>query len=286
MPPGWADAAEKTSARQIKIGVVQSVFRDTPPSMVALLSRPLKALMESLTGVSGDLQVGGDAKKLALELKENKVQLGVFHGFEFAWARLHCPELKPLAAAVVVHPTFHAYLIVHKDHPAASAGDLKGKTVALPAISRAHLHLFLERRCPGEGIESKEFFSEVRRPSDPEEALDDVVDGLLDSALVDRVAVERFQKNKPGRWAKLRILHQSEVFPPSVIAYMPGVLDEATLQQFRAGLLNAENSPKSKDLLKLCRITGFIAIPADYEEMLADILKAYPPPLEETKKQR
>src|SRR5215470_11464792 len=71
----------------VKIGLVNSLFRDTPPSLVEVLSRPLKALMESQTGLGGALRLCGDATALAKQLKEGKVQLGVFHGFEFAWAR-------------------------------------------------------------------------------------------------------------------------------------------------------------------------------------------------------
>src|SRR5262245_38189045 len=140
MPRG-ARTEESTPPSVVKIGIVNSLFRDTPPSLITLLSRPLKALMEAETGVSGDLQLAGDAAALAQKLKENKVQLGVFNGFEFAWARQQCPELKPLVIAIAQHRVLHAYLVVQKDNPAASCGDLKGKAVALPAISRAQLHL-------------------------------------------------------------------------------------------------------------------------------------------------
>src|SRR5947208_6974248 len=80
LPATRMDAEEITPAPVIKIGIANSMFRDTPPSLIGLLSRPLKALMQAETGVSGDLQLAGDAAALAQKLKENKVQLGVFHG--------------------------------------------------------------------------------------------------------------------------------------------------------------------------------------------------------------
>jgi ABC-type phosphate/phosphonate transport system substrate-binding protein len=271
-------AEESAPARAVKIGVVNTMFRDTPPSLISLLSRPLKVLMHAQTGVDGDLELAGDPISLAKKLKAHKVQLGVFHGFEFAWARQQCPELKPLVISVAQHRLMHAHLVVRKDSPVRTCGDLKGKVVSLPSISRAHLHLFLERRCPAWGSDPKKFFAEVRRPSDPEDALDDVVDGVIAAAIVEREALDRFQQNKPARLNKLRVLQQSETFPASVIAYYPGGLDEATLKRMREGLISADKSPQSKDLLKMCRITNFEDIPADYEQLLAEIIKAYPPP--------
>ncbi len=276
---GWARAAEETTARQVNIGVVDSLFRDTPPSLVGLLSRPLKALMESQTGTTGDMGLAGDAVSLANKLKENKVQLGVFHGYEFAWARQRCPELKPLVIAIAHHRVLHAHLVVAKESKVNSAGDLKGKVIALPAISRGHLHLYLEQRCPAPGVDPKKFFSRVKRSASPEDALDDVIDDVAQAAIVDRQALDQYQQSNPERVRKLRVLAQSEPFPASVIAYYPGSLDESTLKRLKEGLINANSSPRARDLLKMCRITGFEEAPADYEQLLGEILKAYPRPL-------
>ncbi len=276
LPSGSMRAAEEPASKPIQIGLANSLFRDTPASLIGLLSRPLKSLMEAQTGVSGDLVLAGDAIALADKLKANKVQLGVFHGFEFAWARQHCPELKPLVIAVAQHRMLHAHLVVLKDGGVNSCGDLKGKIIGLPAVSREHLHLYLERRCPALGSDPRTFFAEVNRPSDPEEALDDVVNGRSQAAIVDRAALDSFQESKPARAAKLRVLQQSEPFPPSVIAYYPGSLDESILKRFREGMIDATQSQRSRDLLKMCRITAFEDIPREYEQLLVEILKAYP----------
>ncbi len=288
MPPGSASAAEDSPDKPIQIGIVNSLFRDTPASLIGILSRPLKTLMEAQTGVSGDLVLSGDAIALAEKLKANKVQLGVFHGFEFGWARQHCPELKPLVIAVAQHRLQHAHLVVLKDGGVNACGDLKGKTIGLPAVSREHLHLYLERRCPALGSDPQKFFARVHRPSDPEEALDDLITGRSEAAIVDRLALDSYQRSKPELAAKLRVLQQSEAFPASVIAYYPGSLDEAMLKRFREGMINATQSQRSKDLLKLCRITSFEDIPPEYEQLLVEIIKAYPrsEPAKEGKSQK
>jgi ABC-type phosphate/phosphonate transport system substrate-binding protein len=269
-------AAEEPASKPIQIGLADSVFRDTPASLIGVLSRPLKALMESQSGVSGEIMLAGDAIALADKLKANKLQLAVFHGFEFAWARQHCPELKPLVVAIANHRMLHAHLVVLKDGGINSCGDLKGKVIGLPAVSREHLHLYLERRCPAMGSDPHTYFSQVIRPNDPEEALDDVINGRSQAAIVDRVALDNYQESKPALAAKLRVLQQSEPFPPSVIAYIPGGVDESILKRFREGMLNASQTPQSRSLLKLCRITSFEDAPADFERWLADIAKAYP----------
>ncbi len=63
LPPGTT-GAEEPAGRTVQIGLAKTLFRDTPPSLINVLSRPLKALMESQTGVSGNLQVVGDAHEL------------------------------------------------------------------------------------------------------------------------------------------------------------------------------------------------------------------------------
>lgn len=273
---GRTSAADNVPAAPVQIGIVNSLFRDTPPVLIGVLSRPLKSLMETQTGVSGELKLAGDAIALADKLKANQVQLGVFHGFEFGWAKQHCPELKPLVIAVAQHRMLHAHLVVLKDGGISTCGDLKGKTVGLPAVAREHLHLYLERRCPSAGSDPKKFFARVNRPSDPEEALDDVVNGRTEAAVVDRLALDSYQESKPARANKLRVLQQSEPFPASVIAYYPGSVDESMLKRFREGMINANQSPQSKGLLKMCRITAFEEVPAEFPQLLAEIIKAYP----------
>jgi ABC-type phosphate/phosphonate transport system substrate-binding protein len=110
-----------------------------------------------------------------------------------------------------------------------------------------------------------------------------VVDGVVDAALVDGVALERYKKAKTDRYGKLKTAIRSEPFPNAVVAYKPGALSDETLQRFRNGLITASQNAKGKQLLNMCRINCFEAIPDDYEEMLLNIAKAYPPPTDANK---
>src|SRR5437879_5250843 len=71
----------------VRIGLVQTLFRDVPEPMVQLLMQPFSTLMRSQTGLNGRIIMGGDAHELGSRLHEGTVDLGVFHGFEFAWAQ-------------------------------------------------------------------------------------------------------------------------------------------------------------------------------------------------------
>ena len=49
--------------------------------------KPFKTLMEEQTGVQGTVVNGTDYDALGRQIMEESIQVGVFHGFEFAWAK-------------------------------------------------------------------------------------------------------------------------------------------------------------------------------------------------------
>src|SRR5262249_4436796 len=154
----------------------------------------------------------------------------------------------------------------------------KGTTLAIPRTSREHCHLFLERRCPGAGEAPRKFFGCLTTPATIEDALDDVVDGMAQAAILDSVSLERYEKANPERFARLKVLCKSEPFPAAVVAYRTGGLSDDTLQRFKDGMMTANQNKRGQQLLELCKITCFEDVPANYDQMLLDIAKAYPPP--------
>ncbi len=268
------------AARQekVRIGMIGTLFRDIPEATVLALMHPFGALMQSQTGVNGELVPAGDVGNLGQQLADDKLQLGVFHGIEFAWARQKHPDLRPLVIAINQDRHLRAHLVVGADDPAASLKDLQGKTLALPRQTREHCYLFIERRCPQCKKESPGFFSKITFPANLDEALDDVVDGVVQVTVVDGVSLDCYKRRKPGRYAKLKIVETSEVFPAAVVAYRAGGLDDAVLKRFREGMMNANRTILGRQMLNLFKLTGFEPVPPDYEQTLVDIVKAYPPP--------
>jgi ABC-type phosphate/phosphonate transport system substrate-binding protein len=262
----------------VRIGLVNSLFRDTSEALLQIAMRPFKALLESQMGVQGTFVGGGDPESLGRALTEGRLELGIFHGFEFAWARTKYPQLKPLLIAVNGQPFLRAHLVVLQNGPVSGIDDLKGARVALPAGSREHCRLFLERRCVPTGARPSRYYRRLTITRNAENAIEDVIDGHVKAAIIDDIDLEAFRRATPERCAKVKSLIQSEPFPCAVIAYAPGTLDDSLLHRFREGILAAHDSERGRDMLRTCRITSFAEVPANFDQMLADIARTYPPP--------
>jgi ABC-type phosphate/phosphonate transport system substrate-binding protein len=261
----------------VKIGLVRSLFSDMPETAMRASLQPFGIVMKAQTGVNGEIVPGGDAQDLGRLIAEGKIHLGVFHGIEYAWAHMRYPEIRPLVVAVNHHRHLRAHLVVNREFT-AKLGDLRGTTLAVPKKSREHCMLFLEHRCRICGYSPPSYFAKTTNPANAVDALDDVVDGIAQVTVVDAVALNWFEQQKPGRFAKLRILQTSEPFPCGAIVYRPGIIDEATLEKFRSGMINANKTILGRELLTLWHLSGFEPVPPDYEQTLAEIVKVYPPP--------
>ncbi len=258
--------------------MVGSLFRDVPPALVKLLTPPFQSMMRDQTGLEGEIIPAGEALDLGKQLNDKSLQLGVFHGFEFAWVHQRYPDLKPLVIAINRHRLLKAYLVVRNDNPAASFGDLKGKVISVPRRSREHCHLFLDRELAKVPAVESEFFGKVVNHSSIEDALDDILRDKVQAVLVDGVALESYEQVKSGCFARLKVLRESEVFPPAVVVYRQGAIDDVTLGKFKDGMITANQSTRGKELMATWKLTAFESVPADFDLVLSNILKAYPAP--------
>jgi ABC-type phosphate/phosphonate transport system substrate-binding protein len=272
-------ADQPGSAEPVKIGMVQTLFTDVPKTIVDWVSPLFTTLVKKHTGLDGKLVVGGDYYHLSQLLNEKKVQLGVFHGHEFAWAQQKFKDLKPLMIAVYKRHVLRAQLVVREDSTATGFPDFKGKNVALPFRSKGHCRVYLERNCAECGMnDPRAFFSQVTAPANVETALDDVLLGKVQCAVVDDEGLETYGNIKPGCYARLKVLKQSENFPCGIIAYREGALDKAILDRFRDGMIKANTSDESRDIMRMFKVMAFEPVPADYPQLLNHVLQAYPAP--------
>jgi ABC-type phosphate/phosphonate transport system substrate-binding protein len=271
-------AGEELRPAPLQIGLSGSLMRGVPDSLVSTTSRPMLAMIETRTRLKAEFAVVPDADRLAERLVGGNTSLGVFQGCEFAWVRAKHTKLIPLVVAVNQKPYLSAVVLVGCDSPATKFADLHERQVAMPGGSQTHCRLFCERNCRSCGEGPDKFFARITTPVSAEEALDEVADGTLDGAIVDGVALECYQRRKPGRATQLKELVRSEAFPATVIAYQSGTLDEASLRRFREALIDVKQTAAGRQVLALWRMTGFEAVPKDYDETLARIARAYPSP--------
>ena len=275
--PGRDMSAE--DPRGVQIGLPANLFRDIPKGTIDALTPVFAKLMESQTGLKGSMVMLSGPDEVTTKLSENKIQFAVFHGFEFAWAQTKNPALKPLVIVVKQGTKLTAHVIVADDSKITKLDDLKGQSVAIPRGTPEHCRLFLARRIRFIGHRQKEFVSNVTTPAHVTAALDDVYNGKVKATVVDEVALENYKWMNPGRAGKLRSLLKSESFPTGVIAYKEGAIPAADLKRFKDGLTSAHQNSQGLQLMMLWKMSKFDNIPADYQQTLSDIAKAYPPPI-------
>jgi ABC-type phosphate/phosphonate transport system substrate-binding protein len=237
----------------------------------------LKVFIKDETGLDNEILRYKDWQELTDKLAKQKAQLGVFQGYEFAWAQEKLPGLHPLAVAVNVYLYPVAYVVARKDSQAADFAGLQGQSLALPGTGQRYLELFVERQAQARGKDLHTFFSKLVTKDNAEDALDDVVDGTEQAAVAERAALEAYKRRKPGRFAQLKEVAHSQAFPPAVVAYYDKALDEDTLGRFRKGLLDASRTEKGQMMLTMFRLTGFQAVPQDFQQVLTRTRKEYPP---------
>jgi ABC-type phosphate/phosphonate transport system substrate-binding protein len=274
----WADASDKSKALQV--GVAKSFFTDRPKSYVDIASDEFKDVMKKTTGLNGEFVIKDGPLRVAEKLDAKQIDLGVLHAFEFAWVQKKHPDLAPLLIAVTKNHVERAYVVVRKNNPAKTIGDLSGKKIDIAVDAKEHCRLFVGKRCMDAAKkEARAFFASIEKSASQVTALDDVSLDKVQATVIDTAGLEFYKEIKGPVFAKnLKVLEQSEAFPPAVIVYKKGGIAEATLMRFRDGLLKAHMSELGRDMMKTWNIDAFAPIPKDYAKSLADVLKAYPLP--------
>jgi ABC-type phosphate/phosphonate transport system substrate-binding protein len=276
-----AARAQQPKTDDLRIGTSNSLTTEKKGDKEKGALETLKSFIKDETGLNNEIIRQKDWQELADKMAKGQLEIGVFQGYEFAWAQEKHPDLKPLALAVNLYRYPVVYVVTRRDDPAKDFAGLQGRSFGLPDTGQPYLRLFVEHEAKGK--ELKDFFSKVSSAENVEDLLDDVVDGTVQAAGVDRAALEAFKQRKPGRFEKLKEVAKSQPLPPVVIVYYDKVLDEATLKRFREGLLGAAKKEKGKTILNLFHLTGFDPVPDDFAKVLADTRKEYPPPKDQAK---
>jgi ABC-type phosphate/phosphonate transport system substrate-binding protein len=277
----WAvsvgSAAAGDPPTTLRVGISKSLYRHVPETLFKSTFAPVESLIQEETGMAGQLFLGGASEQLLERLVNGQVELAVFSGMEFAWARQKNSKLQPLVIAVNQQKYLRVHVLVRQDCAATCFADLKDLPVALPR-GLPHCELFFKRQGNLCGSESAAAFSQLCRPGVAEDALDDVVEGKVQAAVIDGAVLECYQRRKPGRFAQLKELRKPESFPVPIVAYVEGKLGDADLRAFREGIVKAQKTAKGRQALMLWKLTGFEPVPDDYGQLLDNVAKTYAPP--------
>jgi ABC-type phosphate/phosphonate transport system substrate-binding protein len=267
--PVAAVRSQPAQGGTLSIGTSGSLSGATSKAQETAALVTLQDFIHSETRMDDKIVQQKDWQQLAEKLKKGQVQIGVFQGYEFAWAQAMYPDLKPLALAVNVYTYPTAYVVTRKDGPARDFAGLQGQTLDVSAGPDRYVRLFVATEAEAQGKTADQFFSKVRSSATLETALDDLVDGKVQAVAASRAGLEAYKRRKPGRFAQLKPVARSQPFPPTVVAFYDGQLDTGTLDRFRDGLLHAGRTDRGQTLLTLFKLTEFELPPADLNQVLA-----------------
>jgi ABC-type phosphate/phosphonate transport system substrate-binding protein len=266
--------------KPVRIGMADTFLTEKPKAYIKIAEGEFKDVLKKATGLEGDLVVKYNAFEVADKLQNKKLDFGVLHGHEFAWVRAKHPDLVPLLMASTKQRGEQAFVIVQNKCDAKTCADLRGKKLDMPSDVSEPCRLFLERNVGGKSAKELEaYFALVIKSPSATDALDNVAQGKTDAALVNKAGLDFYKEVKGPVFAKnLRILKQSDHFPPAVVVHRKGAPAEPMLTQFREGLQKVTTIALGREMLKTWSIETFVPIPKDYNARLESVLKAYPPP--------
>src|SRR5262245_29472926 len=115
--PAAAVYGQPAKVDVLKIGSTGSLGSLEPEKEKGALET-LKEFIKSETGFDNVIDRFPDWREVADKLGQKQSHLGVFAGYEFAWAQEKQPNFKPLAVAVNVYRYPTAHVVTKKDDPA------------------------------------------------------------------------------------------------------------------------------------------------------------------------
>ena len=277
-----AAAQQPDTDTSLEIGMPQTLFQGIPQSLMSALSRPFKDLLMNKTGFDGYIHQFPDAMTVAKEIESGNLNLGVFQGHEFAWAKVHYPKLEPIAIALPAYENRKALLLVRADQPASNLSGLKNSKLVYSSKIREFATAFLDK-------EKRDFFQDARfsatfKKDNAIEAIGAVASSHADVALVEQENWEVFQILHPSVAKNLKVLCQSEPFPDACVAFRKGSMVAKDVDSIRQALLTAKTEAKGKRLMNLWKLKGFEEVPLDYDKQLQAMNKLYPIPPEQDPK--
>jgi len=122
-----------------------------------------------------------------------------------------------------------------------------GKEVAILTEGKEHLRRYTHKEAGGDPAA---FFGKVVVPANSEAALDSVLLGSVQAALVDRASLDIYREVNPGKCQRLKIIGESAAFPPAVVA-----LKSQESQWYHRGAVQTRNA-ESQSIAQMPRQHG------------------------------
>jgi ABC-type phosphate/phosphonate transport system substrate-binding protein len=96
----FAAPAMAAEPNEVRVGLIEGMFKDVPKPILNAMAEPFRSLLTKQTGLNGDVVICTSSHQLAAKLKNKSCSVGVFHGFEYAWAKHANADLVPLLVTI------------------------------------------------------------------------------------------------------------------------------------------------------------------------------------------
>jgi ABC-type phosphate/phosphonate transport system substrate-binding protein len=259
----------------LRIGTSGSLMPETGSGSEKGALELLKSLIKDETGLDSEITQLQGWRELTEKMTQGQFEVGVFQGYEFAWAQEQNRELQPVVLAIHVERYPVVYVMTRDDNAASNFAGLEGQSLRIPDTGQRYVRLFIQRQCEAHGKKPEAFFSKITAAENVEDALDDTVDGVVQATVLDRADLEAYKRRKPARFNRLKAVAHSQPFPPIILAQYDHALAEGTLRRFREGLVQAAGKEKTRPVFSFLRLTRFELVPLDLERVLAATRQMY-----------
>ncbi len=185
-------------------------------------------------------------------------------GLDFAWIcgfpfiQRREPEFLSLLAVPVYkgQPLYQSYIIVPKDSPHMTLGDLEGKIFAFSDPESNSGFLYPQFLLAERGRTTRSFFRQTFFTYSHAETVEAVAEQVADGGAVDSYIWEYLKSFRPEVAGKTRVIRKSPSFgfPPLVSR---NGLDAKVVERMRSALLEMSEKPEGRAYLDGLELDGF-----------------------------
>jgi phosphonate transport system substrate-binding protein len=153
---------------------------------------------------------------------------------------------------------YYSYIIVARDSPVRSFGELRGKTFAFADPDSNSGTIFPTYLLAKMHETPKSFFKNYGFTYAHDKSIRAVAEKLVEGAAVDSLVWNYLEKAEPGSTGKTRIILKSEPFGIPPVVVRPG-LDTKTKKRLREIFLNLDRDERGRRILKGMMLDKFVA---------------------------
>lgn len=248
---GAANAGEVNPGPSIRLGLTAVVVREN-----------LRFLDQWARYLSG--KMGQPVEFVRRRSYQEVMDMLASGGLDFAWIcgypfiKKRDPEFLRLLTVPVYNgaPTYHSYIIVHKDSPYKTPDDLKDKVFAFSDPESNSGFLYPRSFLVDKGIRPDTFFRQAFFTYNHAETVEAVAVGMADGGAVDSYIWDYLNANNPEMAGNTRIINRSPAFGfPPLVSRM-GV-DPAVVKKMKAVFTSMADDPEGRVFLEGLKLDGF-----------------------------